>query len=48
LFSCGWSPDSKLPVIVPVRVSIWWTLRAVDADTSSRRPSREIAMWSAR
>ena len=31
-----------------VRVSITWTLRAVDADTSRRRPSGEIAMWSAR
>ena len=32
----------------PSRVSITWTLRAVEADTSRRRPSGEIAMWSAR
>ena len=31
-----------------MRVSISWTLRAVDAETRSLRPFREIAMWSAR
>ena len=48
LFSCGWSPESKEPVILPVAVSIACTLRAVDADTSMVLPSGEIAAWSAR
>ena len=32
----------------PLRVSITLTLRAVEAETRSRRPSGESAMWSAR
>ena len=32
----------------PLRVSSTLMLRAVEAETSSRRPSGESAMWSAR
>ena len=48
LFSCGESPEGILAVISPVRVSIESTTLAVEAETSSRRPSFESAMWSAR
>ncbi len=48
LLSCGWSPEANSPTIVPLAVSMTCTLRAVEADTSSRRPSGEIAMWSER
>ena len=48
LFSCGESPEGKVPTIFPFLVSISWTTFAVEAETNSRRPFREIAMWSAR
>ena len=47
LFSCGWSPDSKLPTIRPVAGSITWTLRGRGRHEQPV-PSGEIAMWSAR
>ena len=48
LFSCGESPEGIRPTILPVRVSITATTFAVDAETSSRRPFLEMAIWSAR
>jgi len=42
------SPDGNSPASLPVAVSMTWTLRAVEAETSRRRPSGEIPMWSAR
>jgi hypothetical protein len=48
LFSWGWSPDGMRPTIRCVAVSMTSTTRAVEADTSRRRPSGESAMWSAR
>ena len=48
LFSCGWSPLGMLATIAPVLVSITLMTLAVEADTSTCRPSGEIAMWSAR
>jgi hypothetical protein len=48
LLSCGESPESMRATISPLAVSMTSTTRAVDADTSSRLPSAEIAMWSDR
>ena len=48
LFSWGESPEGMRPTMRPVRVAITSTTFAVDADTSSRRPFFEMAMWSAR
>jgi hypothetical protein len=42
LFSCGESPEGKLATILPSSVLITWTTFAVDAETRSLRPLREI------
>jgi hypothetical protein len=33
---------------LPVAASSWWTLLAVESETSSLLPSGEVAMWSER
>ena len=48
LFSWGESPDGMRPTILPSPVRITSTTFAVDAETRSRLPFFEIAMWSAR
>jgi len=48
LISCGESPEGMRPTIRPRRVSMTSTVRAVEAETSSRRPLGDSAMWSAR
>ena len=48
MFSCGESPEGNSPTSAPVAVSRMWTTLPVEAETATRLPSGEIAMWSER
>ncbi len=48
MFSCGLSPVANLPSSLPVTMSSTCTVFEVDADTATRLPSGETAMWSER
>ena len=47
-FSCGLSPVLNEPSCRPVLMSSTCTVLEVDADTATRVPSGDTAMWSAR
>jgi hypothetical protein len=48
MFSCGLSPVPNEPSCAPVLMSSTCTVFEVDADTATRVPSGDTAMWSAR
>ncbi|GGY94157.1 hypothetical protein GCM10010385_50200 [Streptomyces geysiriensis] len=48
MFSCGLSPVLKEPSSSPVEMSSTCTVLEVEADTATREPSGDRAMWSER
>lgn len=48
MFSCGLSPVLNEPSCLPVPMSRTCTVFEIDAETATRVPSGETAMWSER